>query len=213
MALTTLPTAALANDAVDNTKLDLADNYAFTGTVTGAGAWNLLQTTTVSSSVASVTMGTSSLLTDTYKVYCFTGSNIHVDTDGASGNARIVQSGSAVTASSYRNTKIRMNSGSATVSGFVNEAASRYADCWGESIGSSTGENTSFLGYLYNPSATDQYKIYYQTQGAQNTSNSQQLVIASYSFTGNTNAVEGLQFYLSSGNISTGTFSLYGLSI
>jgi hypothetical protein len=37
MALTTLPTAALANDAVDNTKLDLADNYAFTGTVTGAG--------------------------------------------------------------------------------------------------------------------------------------------------------------------------------
>jgi len=35
MALTTLPTAALADDAVDNTKLDLADNYAFTGTVTG----------------------------------------------------------------------------------------------------------------------------------------------------------------------------------
>jgi hypothetical protein len=40
MALTTLPTAALANDAVDNTKLDLADNYAFTGTVTGAGGVN-----------------------------------------------------------------------------------------------------------------------------------------------------------------------------
>ena len=45
MALTTLPTAAfatgsvgtsqLANDAVDNTKLDLADDYAFTGTITG----------------------------------------------------------------------------------------------------------------------------------------------------------------------------------
>jgi hypothetical protein len=43
MALTTLPTAALANDAVDNTKLDLADNYAFSGTVSGisgtASAW------------------------------------------------------------------------------------------------------------------------------------------------------------------------------
>jgi dihydroxyacetone kinase DhaKLM complex PTS-EIIA-like component DhaM len=37
MALTTLPTAALANDAVDNTKLNLADNYAFTGSVSGAG--------------------------------------------------------------------------------------------------------------------------------------------------------------------------------
>ena len=27
----------IANDAVDNTKLDLTDDYAFTGTITGAG--------------------------------------------------------------------------------------------------------------------------------------------------------------------------------
>ena len=32
-----ISTAKLANDAVDNTKLDLSDNYAFTGTITGAG--------------------------------------------------------------------------------------------------------------------------------------------------------------------------------
>ena len=37
MSKTTIPTAGLADDAVDNTKLDLASNYAFTGTVTGAG--------------------------------------------------------------------------------------------------------------------------------------------------------------------------------
>ena len=37
MAVTTIPTAGIADDAVDNTKLDLADNFAFTGTVTGAG--------------------------------------------------------------------------------------------------------------------------------------------------------------------------------
>lgn len=30
-------TSKLANDSVDNTKLDLTSNYAFTGTVTGAG--------------------------------------------------------------------------------------------------------------------------------------------------------------------------------
>lgn len=198
---------------IKSESMNLADDYAFTGTVSGAGAWNLLQTTTVSSNVTSVTMGTSSLLTDTYKVYCFTGSNVHVDTDGATGHARIVQSGSAVTDSFYRFSRMRMYSGSATVSGFVNEGTTRYPDCWGESMGTSAGENTSFLGYLYNPSATDQYKIYYQTQGGQDTSRSQQLVVASYSYTGNTNAVEGLQFYPSSGNISTGTFSLYGLSV
>ena len=44
MALTTLPTAALADDAVDNTKLDLAANYAFTGTVSGASDFVKLST-------------------------------------------------------------------------------------------------------------------------------------------------------------------------
>tara|TARA_A100001037_G_scaffold26437_2_gene21469 strand:- start:3005 stop:4174 length:1170 start_codon:yes stop_codon:yes gene_type:complete len=32
-----ISTSKLANDAVDNTKLDLTDNYSFTGTITGAG--------------------------------------------------------------------------------------------------------------------------------------------------------------------------------
>ena len=211
MALTTLPTAALANDAVDNTKLDLADNYAFTGTISGAGGFNLLQTTTVSSSVASVTMGTTSILTSTYKMYCFTGSNIHIDTDGATGHARIIQGGVEKSDSFYRFSRIRMYSGSSTVSGFVSETASRYPDCWGESIGTSAGECTGFLGYLHDPAATDQYKVFYQTQGAQDTSRSQQLVVASYSYTGNTSAVEGIKFYPSSGNIISGTFKVYGL--
>ena len=37
MALSKIDTKAIADDAVDNTKLDLADNYAFSGTVTGVG--------------------------------------------------------------------------------------------------------------------------------------------------------------------------------
>ena len=40
MALSKIDTNAIADDAVDNTKLDLASNYAFTGTVTGAGENN-----------------------------------------------------------------------------------------------------------------------------------------------------------------------------
>lgn len=38
-----ISTAKIANDAVDNTKLDLTDNYAFTGTITGAGGGKVLQ--------------------------------------------------------------------------------------------------------------------------------------------------------------------------
>ncbi len=37
MALSKIDTPALAADAVDNTILDLASNFAFTGTITGAG--------------------------------------------------------------------------------------------------------------------------------------------------------------------------------
>ena len=37
-----ISTAKIANDAVDNTKLDLSDNFAFTGTITGAGGGKVL---------------------------------------------------------------------------------------------------------------------------------------------------------------------------
>jgi hypothetical protein len=40
MALSKIDTNAIADDAIDNTKLDLTSNYAFTGTITGAGQNN-----------------------------------------------------------------------------------------------------------------------------------------------------------------------------
>ena len=52
MALSKIDTAGLVADAVDNTILDLAGNYAFTGTVTGAGGGKLLNVVN-----ASVTAG------------------------------------------------------------------------------------------------------------------------------------------------------------
>ena len=51
MALSTIGTNSIADDAVGNTKLDLTANYAFTGTVSGAAEDNLvkLASTTISS--------------------------------------------------------------------------------------------------------------------------------------------------------------------
>lgn len=45
MALSKIDTAALAADAVDNTILDLTDNYALTGTVTGATSLSVFNET------------------------------------------------------------------------------------------------------------------------------------------------------------------------
>jgi len=49
MALSKIKTASITADAVDNTILDLTDTYAFTGTVTGAGALALVHSATVTS--------------------------------------------------------------------------------------------------------------------------------------------------------------------
>jgi len=62
MTVTTIPTAGIADDAVGNTKLDLSANYAFTGTVTGAG--KLINTSRQFLTSGTVTLNTSSA-TDT----------------------------------------------------------------------------------------------------------------------------------------------------
>ena len=53
----------IANDAVDNTKLDLASDYAFTGTISGAGGGKVLQA--VSSTLSSSTDTSSQSYADT----------------------------------------------------------------------------------------------------------------------------------------------------
>lgn len=62
MALSKIDTAGLVADAVDNTILDLAGNYAFTGTVSGAGGGKVLQvvstTKTDTTSVVSTSTNT-----------------------------------------------------------------------------------------------------------------------------------------------------------
>jgi hypothetical protein len=57
MSKTTIPTGGLADDAVEATKLDLTANYAFTGTISGAGGGKILQVQNAvfTSTVTSVT--------------------------------------------------------------------------------------------------------------------------------------------------------------
>ena len=58
MALTKILEGGIADDAVGNTKLDLSENYAFTGTVTGAGGGKVLQA--VSSGIVNSSFSTTS---------------------------------------------------------------------------------------------------------------------------------------------------------
>lgn len=64
MALSKIDTAGLAADAVDNTILDLADTFAFTGTITGVSP--LVNTDAVTSEGGAVTSNISQGLVKSY---------------------------------------------------------------------------------------------------------------------------------------------------
>jgi len=169
----------------------------------------LLQSTTASN-VASVTMGTSALITSTYRTYMITGSNIIPATDGTNSRMRVTIGGTPETGANYQFTRIRMYDGSATVSPFTGQNQTSFNEVWGESIGNASGEHTNFVCYFYDPSSTNNYKfMQLHSSMCDLTPNfSQHVSSGGYK---STSAIDGLQFFFSSGNITSGYFKLYGL--
>ena len=64
MALSKIDTNAIADDAIDNTKLDLTSNYAFSGTVTGAGGITEADQWRMTSDVSTTSHNTQTLVTN-----------------------------------------------------------------------------------------------------------------------------------------------------
>ena len=113
MALTTLPTAALANDAVDNTKLDLAENYAFSGTVSGTPqGMTLINSTSSTSTVASFNID--NVFSSTYKFY-----RVYMRVEYTQNNGFFMRmldsSGTARTANYYYNDLSMFNNGTSAL--------------------------------------------------------------------------------------------------
>lgn len=175
----------------------------------GGGAFTLLSTATVSSAVSEVDI--TSNIDSTYKNYMF----ILTDVKSASDNVRFKiqyfsSSGSPDTGSVY------MYAGKGLRSDNVNIVV--------DSTGNTTGDisiaacsvdaghrHSQFVLYLFNPSGTDSYK--------QMTSTAQQTVADDKAVSGlisntykRTVAVTGIRFKMASGNITRGTFKLYGIS-
>ena len=121
MALTTLPTAALADDAVDNTKLDLADNFAFTGTVTGAGdVSNLVQLSTVNMSGSAY--GWNPIFTSSYDTYLVTLDNVGSTSSNSHFRFKFYNDTGATSDNVYRGYSLMYNSNSSNVSQAYNNS-------------------------------------------------------------------------------------------
>jgi len=210
MALTKVLTGGLALDAVDNTILKLDDDYALTGTVSGAGGLVLLQTVTASND-ATIEIGSASLLTTTYKTYVIHYTNLQVSTQDSHGHIRFGIGGSIKTDANYNFVRSWRHAGSADFQGTAATGATEITNGWGQSMGTATGDASNGMLYIYDPAATNNFKmIYNKTTGMDYSPNASFQDISCFYKSGQA-ALTSIQFLLSTGTIEIGTFKLYGL--
>ena len=169
-----------------------------------AGSLIKIAETTVSSGVSSVTL---TGIDSNYAVYKFVFSGLEVDTDGTTLSIRVTTSGSADTSSNYDRADKQLLSNTT----FANSASTNQ-DSWVNSVdGTGTGEANNGVLYLFNFNNSAEYC--FMTRETTQFDNNPRLI----SRTGGgehtvAQACDGLQILVSSGNIDSGTFSLYALA-
>ena len=214
MAITRIIKPSITDDAVDNTKLDLSSNYAFTGTVTGTSDLVKISTTTVDVNVGSVDFET--LSTD-FNHFC-----VHIADPIPSTNNEglIVQyklNGSYQTGTdSYANSRQRIYQTGGTT---WNDSANGFNQTYG---GLHLGQNSSGNGYvesgahmivwfhnIHSSKGHSAMSMSWGSTDSQNSSASQQS--NTYVGSNRLNPIQGIRFKYGSGNIDEGRFTLYGL--
>ena len=200
---------------------DLTDNYALTGTVTGAVSTQKLflikNLDASSSSTLSFVDGSSSVdLDNTYKTYYFKFINIHP----ASDNVEFQWNGSTDTGSNYNVTKTTTIFNN---NHFENDSSASLSYDSGADIAQGTGfsrisrnlgnggdESTSGELWMFNPSDTTFVTQFFsRTSGYDRNNIIYDLYSAGYFNT--TSAIDAVQFKMASGNIDSGRIALYGI--
>ena len=214
MAVTTIPTAGIADDAVDNTKLDLASNYAFTGAVSGNSVGNLVKVHTITASDDATVVFNSTYITSTYKRYTLEIFDLQCATD----NQPLQLEFSTDNGSSYLTGSCdRLNIGTTTDEGndaikSRNTASNNTLQIsGGTNFGTGTGEVGALTIQLVNFLDTAHYKLIYYTGAKINNDNRGGIEFGAGTVR-TTSAVNAVKFRFSSGNITAGTFVLYGVN-
>jgi len=166
-----------------------------------AGQLVQVATNTVTSAVSSVDI----IGTTTDDVYVLVLTNVTPSTDGADLQMRFTESGTANTTANYDMAYNFLPSNTSISNSNVTNATA--ADLSG-SIGSASGESLSQIQYIYNANNSSEYTFYTLESTYWNNGNYVHGIQGGGVFTV-TSAVDGVQYYMDSGNISAGTFTLY----
>ena len=158
-------------------------------------------TETVTSAVASVTLTG----IDSDDVYMVAVNNLQCDTDVEDVKCRVTESGTPNTTANYDRASKLIRAGGA----FDNQSATNETS-WdmGTNIGTATGESSNFVQYIYNANNSSEYT--FMTKEVAELNSTPELVGQQGGgvFT-STSTVNGLQYFMDSGNIDNGTFTLY----
>ena len=185
-----------------------------------SGAMTLIKTLTASSSATlSFVNGSSDVVLDgTYPVYKFVFINIHP----ASANTELTFNMSTDTGSNYNVAKTshffrsshQEDDGAASLDNATSPDlgnATGVQHISGMTMGGDNDQSLSGEVRLFNPSGTTFVKFYNATTQvySANSDTSAQCFVGGYGNT--TSAINAIQFTMSSGNIQSGTFKLYGI--
>jgi hypothetical protein len=143
----------------------------------------------------------------TYDVYLITGTNVVLATDGTTFGLNLKITG-AYSATSYIGHFTSVVSGTATYLGVANATTSIRL---GDDIGNVTNEGINFTAWVFAPSGTT---LLNRVHGDATYISSSGLAKGGHFIGANTvaGAVTGVRFLAGSGNITSGTFRLYGIA-
>tara|TARA_R100001079_G_scaffold101352_1_gene66270 strand:- start:1816 stop:2445 length:630 start_codon:yes stop_codon:yes gene_type:complete len=209
MALNTLPAGAFADSTITSAKLNLANNFAFTGTVSGAG-YDLLHT--ISASGDTTITFNSTYITSAYKKYIVSVIDLVPGTDAQ--HLKFLASTDNFTGDlgSYQRSISHENNASSGTLDEVNASANMdpLQITGSGSCGSATGEGACFDFHLFNP-AGSLYKNIAILGTFMDNSTTMRMIIGSANIT-STSAVNAIRFFMASGTIASGTFKLFGVN-
>ena len=167
-----------------------------------AGKLVQIATETVTSAVASVTLTG----IDSDDVYMVASTNVIPSTDGADLQMRFTESGTANSTSNYDHAFKFLTANTA----FSNSSSTNQNkfDISG-SIGKNTaGESLSQIQYIYNANNSSEYSFFTIEQSYMNNGGSNHGNQGGGAFTVSS-AVDGVNYFMDTGNIESGTFTLY----
>ena len=188
-----------------------SDGTNWASSAAPTGGLTLLSTVTAS---ASATVDIESTFDSTYDAYMLVVSGLVPDTDSVGLLARMKIGGSYDTEANYHGNVIAKVSINATVAGYTGFARTSInitPSGMGYS-GNLAGQSTSFTMRIFHPASTSLQKTVSFEGVSLYTASPRATMFNGTGANTGTSALTGVQFFTSSGNITSGTFRLYGIS-